>query len=84
MFSEAPSASHLFFVDDLLDFSQEALQKFEDAYRFGQIEIEKKDKVILDLKTIQQKKDEKLKELQKTSEEKDQTIEQQNQESDFD
>ena len=64
-------------VDDLIDFSQEALQKFEDAYRFGQIEIAEKDKVISELKNVQKNKDKKLEDLLKESEEKDQTIEKQ-------
>ena len=64
-------------VDDLIDFSQEALQKFEDAYRFGQIELAKKENVITELKKIQKRRDSKLEELQKENTEKDETIEKQ-------
>lgn len=65
-------------VDDLIDFSQEALQKFEDAYRVGKIESAEKDKTISELKTIQQKKDRKIEELKNANEDKDNTIERQN------
>ena len=64
-------------VDDLIDFSQEAMQRYEDAYRSGQIILEEKEKMISDLKAAQYMKEKKLEDLEKASEEKDQTIEKQ-------
>lgn len=66
-------------IEDLIDFSPESLQKYEEALRQGKLEVTKKERIINDLEKRQKKVDEANEELQKQNELKTNTIKEQEQ-----
>ena len=64
-------------VDDLLDFSAESVQKYEDAIESGKRIEDAKNAVITALKADKESKDSRIADLEKAAKDKDQTIEEQ-------
>ena len=64
-------------INDLMDFSEESLQKYEDAIRLSDKEIEKRNKIISEMKNIQKNKDDEIQKLNRINKESENLIREQ-------
>ncbi len=61
-------------VDELLDFSAESLQKYDDALKLNEKEIDQRNAIIIGLQDESKAKDDTIRDLEKQAKDKDQMI----------